>query len=65
MWYVYFYHLTPYLLNILVSTSQTLAHIESQGLFGPITSQQIMTTSRPLMYVISDIEEFVKCGIKR
>ena len=53
-----FLSLPAYLLN----TTQTLLQIKSQEFIGHL-KRHFMTTN-PLTYVISDIQEFVKCCIK-
>ena len=50
-----------YLLNIVVSTTQTLFQIKSQECVGHIQKHFI---SSPLTYVTNNIQDFVKCCIK-
>ena len=50
--------LTTYLSNIVVSATQTLSEIKSQGIMGHI-KQHFITTS-PLTYVANGIQDFVK-----
>ena len=57
-----FLSLPTYLLNILVSTIQTLSQITSQDCTGHI--QKHLITTGPLTYVTNGIQDFVKCYIK-
>ena len=57
-----FLSLPTYLLNILVSTTQTLSQITSQECTGH--TQTHLITTRPLTYVTNGIQDFVKCYIK-
>ena len=53
----YFYHFPP-IIQISVSSRQTLAQIKSQEFSGHI-KQHFMTTS-PVAYVTNSIQDFVK-----
>ena len=55
-------HTHFFILNIMVSTTQTLPQIKSHEIIGDI-KQHFMSTS-PLTYVKKGIQDFVKCCIK-
>ena len=50
-----------YLLNIMLSTTQTLSEIKSQESIGHVRKHFIR---RPLTYITNGIQDFVKCCIK-
>ena len=58
-----FLSLPTYLLNIMVSTTQTLSQIKSEEFIGHI--QKHFITTSPLTYVTNGIRDLVKCCIKR
>ena len=53
-----FLSLSTYLLNIMVSSTQTLAQIKAQEFVGHI--KQYFVTIHPVTYVTNDIQDFVK-----